>query len=343
MYTTLNPASQKAAVKAIDDKLADRDSKLDASLTTVNTANGHIISMVGGRDYDEDQFNLAVQMSRQAGSSFKVFSLLAALDAGVDPSTQIDSDSPAYIGNWEVHNVEGEGGGDMSLREATAESINTVYARLVHTIGPQKVVDMAHKCGIESDLEPYDAIALGVFGVNTLEMANAYATIANGGTRHDPVAITEIVDASGESVYTSDDEQNGERVLSPALASTATDILKTVIEYGTGTNAQLNCGQEAAGKTGTSEEFRDVWFCGYTPQYSTAVWVGYRKEKSVGNYGGTICAPIWRQYMDAILEGVPNAEFPSTEEELTYTYEWDFDEWTNGANDNIDWSLFDDD
>lgn len=327
IYTTLDVKAQEAANKAIADNLEYRDSELDASLVSVDPDTGNIVAMVGGRDYNTDQFNLATQMSRQAGSAFKTFTLLAALDAGVDPdSTYIDSSSPIVISNtWTVRNSEGHGGGRTSITQATTSSINTVFARLVHAIGAKKVVEMAHACGIESELEEYDTITLGSSGVNTLEMANAYATIANGGYYHEPVAVTEIVSPGGDTIYKHADSQ-GTRVISAAVAQKATEILETVVTSGTGTGAALWTGQDSAGKTGTSEYGRDLWFCGFTPQYSTAVWSGYRTERQTWMYGGSICAPIWHDYMTDVLEDAKIEDFPTTNEKIIYkkSSTWDF-------------------
>ncbi len=327
MYTTLNVGIQEAANKAIEDNLEYRDSGLDASLVSIDPDNGEIVAMVGGKDYEKDQFNLATQMSRQAGSAFKTFTLLAALDAAVDPdNTYIDASSPITISKtWNVRNSEGHGSGETSVTSATTSSINTVFARLCHALGPKKVAEMAHACGITSELEEYDTITLGASGVNTLEMANAYATIANGGYHHDPVAVTEIVSPTGETIYKYTPTQ-GTRVISAAVAQKATEILETVVTSGTGTRAALWNGQDCAGKTGTSEYGRDLWFCGFTPQYSTAVWVGYRTETQTGLYGGSICAPIWHDFMTAALKGLAVENFPKTSEKITYkkSSTWDF-------------------
>ncbi len=323
IYTTLDVNCQNAANDAINNSLEYRNNNLDASLVSIDPDNGNIVAMVGGKDYEKDQFNLATQMNRQAGSSFKTFTLLAALAAGVDPDTTFNSDSPAYIEQgegkeyWQVKNVEGEGGGRMSITTATIKSVNTVYARLAHALGPDKIVEMAKACGITSDLEAYDSISLGAQGVNTLEMADAYATIANGGTHYDAVAIREISDNRGTLLYTAPTD-NGTRVMSEAVAQEATEILERVISSGTGTSAALSSGQPTAGKTGTSENSRDLWFCGITPQYSTAIWCGYREERSTGSYGGTICAPIWKNYMKTVLKDAPVEKFPSTDEEIEY-------------------------
>lgn len=326
IYTTIDPKAQKAANKAVKEAMAQKDSGLDASLTSIDPSTGNIVAMVGGKNYKKSQFNLATQMSRQAGSSFKTFALVAALSEGVSPDTYIDSTSPAQITpTWTVKNSEGEGSGNITLRSATTYSVNTVYARLAHGIGAECIVDTAHKMGITSELQPYESICLGAQGVNTLEMASAYATLAAGGVYHKPTAVLQVVDIRGNEVYSAGVNQ-GEQVISAAIAQEATNILKTVVEYGTGTSASLWCGQEAAGKTGTSENGRDLWFCGITPQYSTAVWCGYPEEKATGLYGGSTCGPIWRAYTDAVLEGQEYESFPQTDEKPTYKTGWDFAE-----------------
>lgn len=324
IYTTLDVKAQKAANKAVKEGMANYDKNMDASLTSIDPSTGNIVAMVGGKNYKKNQFNLATQMSRQAGSSFKTFALIAAMQEGVSPDTYIDSSSPAQITpTWTVKNSEGEGSGNITLRSATTYSVNTVYARLAHGIGAECIVDTAHKMGITSELQPFESICLGAQGVNTLEMASAYATLAAGGVYHKPTAILQVTDVRGNEVYNAGVNE-GEQVISAGIAQEATNILKTVVEYGTGTSASLWCGQEAAGKTGTSENGRDLWFCGITPQYSTAVWSGYREEKSTGMYGGSTCGPIWRAYTDAVLEGKELEEFPTTNEKVTYKDGWDF-------------------
>lgn len=327
VYTTLDPDLQKDANDAIAQNMRWSDSQLDAALVSVVPDDGKIVAMVGGRDYETNKFNLATQMSRQAGSSFKTFTLLSALSEGLDPdNTYIDSSSPVQVGkDWTVNNSEGHGHGSMSVTDATISSVNTVYAQLVHAIGAQKTIDIAHACGIKSELEKDDTVSLGSSGVNPLEMASAYATIANGGYYYEPYAVTEIVDPSGKTVYTHEAEQP-QRVLSAAVAQKATDILERVISSGTGTSANLNNGQPCAGKTGTSEHGRDLWFCGFTPQYSTAVWAGYRIERETSMYGGSTCGPIWRDFMNAALAGQPIKQFPTTSEKINYkpARTWDF-------------------
>lgn len=321
IYTTLDPSCQSAANDAVQSVMADSD--LDAALASVDPDNGHIVAMVGGKDYASEPFNLATQMSRQPGSTFKPFALAAALEQGISPQTKFDATSPAKITkDWTVNNSEGDGKGYTTLEKATWNSLNTVYAHLTHDmIGAQSIVDMAHRCGIESDLNAVESICLGTQGVNALEMASAYATFANDGVRHEPVAVLKVVDSEGEVLYEHVDDE-GEQVISPALAEEVTRILQGVITSGTGTGARQSSGQAVAGKTGTSEEGRDLWFCGYSPQYSTAVWTGYRSDTPTPLYGSTTSTPIWDRYMEAVLEGTELEAFPSGGGELIYT---DFD------------------
>lgn len=315
IYTTLNVEDQQAAKTAIDDVMEGSD--LDASLTSVDPENGYILSMIGGRDYAENNFNLSTQMSRQPGSTFKPFTLIAAMQMGIDPETRFDATAPAKISDtWTVRNAEGGGSGMMSLTTATTRSINTVYARLAHEIGSDVIIDTAHSMGIKSALTNDETITLGTSGVNTLEMASAYATLASGGIYHEPVAVTSIEDEDGNIIYElSDEDLEGTRVLSEAIAAKATEILQTVITSGTGRGAKLSNEQPAAGKTGTSEHGRDLWFVGYTPQISCAVWTGHRDETETSLYGGTTSTPIWKKYVDAVLENEEIENFPEVDED----------------------------
>lgn len=364
IYTTLDPTCQKAANKAVKSGVSGWGGELQASLTTVDPNDGGILAMVGGSDYSKSVFNLSTQMSRQAGSSFKPFALIAALNQGVDPdNTYIDSNSPVRIDTaedrdkyrkdykknksktdnsesqdstqnstenmdytaryWTVRNSEGSGYGDMSLTSATTSSVNTVYARLTHVLGPEYTVEAAKACGIKSNLETVDSVCLGTQGVNTLEMASAYATIANGGIYYEPYAIAEIVGLDGKTIYKHEDSQ-GTRAIDEAVAVKAREILQTVIAQGTGRSAQLSSEQPCAGKTGTSEQGRDLWFCGFTPNYATAIWAGYLSDTPTGSYGGTVCAPIWAKYMNKVLKGQAVQDFVTTSEKISYHNDWNF-------------------
>ena len=208
--------------------------------------------MIGGRDYDTNQFNLATQAERQPGSSFKTFTLLAALADGVSPNTNLDCSSHVKIGNWEVENYGGHSYGTRSIASAYAVSSNTGFAELVTEIGADKVVEMAKKCGIESQLDAYPSITLGAEEVTVREMAQAYATIANGGIRHEAVCIEQIKDSQGTIIFQADTK--GEKVLDTVLTQAATEVMEGVITHGTGRNAALWNSQPVAGKTGTAEQ-----------------------------------------------------------------------------------------
>ena len=271
-------------------------------------------ALVGGRDYNKRKFNLATQGYRQPGSSFKTFVLAEAIAQGMPPWYKVDSSSPAEIPAkpkpWIVDNSEGEGVGMMTLEEATQSSVNTVYARVANELGIKKVAKMAKKMGIETKLPNYPSIALGATNVTPLEMASAYGTLATGGTHYPVTVITKVTDRNGETIFES--KPKGEQVLKPQVARATTDILKGVISSGTGSRADI--GRPAAGKTGTSQLNRDLWFVGYTPQLVTSVWVGYPTERTVEvdgsrGFGGTVAAPIWASFMKRALAGKAKSDF----------------------------------
>jgi penicillin-binding protein 1A len=205
----------------------------------------------------------------------------------------------------------------MTLLDATANSINTIFAQVVLDVGPENVVDMMHKLGIRSKLEPVCSITLGTQAVTPLEMTDAYATLAARGVHHNPQAIVSIKDASGNVVFKS--KGKGNRAIPENDADLVTYALQGVITHGTGTAAALPGVRPAAGKTGTNQEFRDAWFCGYTPQLATCVWVGYKKgelpmrdvEGVPEVFGGTIPAAIWHDFMTTAMEGQPVETFPT--------------------------------
>lgn len=316
VYTTLVPEYQKAAEKAVFDTL-DRENDPDAALVSIDVETGHILAMVGGRDFKKEKFNLATQGKRQPGSSFKVFVLTAALENGFSPYETYES-SPVNIdlpsGPWKVRNAEGGGRGPITIREATIRSVNAVYARLIMDVGPEKVVDVAHRLGITSELKPYPSIALGSEPVSPLEMASAYSSLARGGRRIDPIAVTRVTDPEGNII--DEFKPRSTQAVDEWIAYTVNDILKDVVRRGTGWRARI--AWPAAGKTGTAQEYRDAWFVGYTPFISTAVWVGYKEAQiSMRNihgfarvYGGTLPAIIWKKYMEVAMEGKPKDDFP---------------------------------
>lgn len=311
--TTLNLSAQKAAEKAVKDAIGKKGP--EGALVAIQPSTGYVQAVVGGRNYRKNKFSMATQAHRQPGSSFKTMTLVAAINDGMSPNTMVDSSSPASIPTkpepWTVSNSEGKGHGSMSLASATYASVNTVYARVIWALGPKKVVSMARKLGIKTELSSYASIALGAQNVTPLEMSSAYATLANGGVYNEPTFITSVKDGDGKALYTH--KKKSKRVISKEVAYAATKILKGVVSYGTGTRAALS-GREVAGKTGTSQQNRDVWFCGYTPQLATAIWVGWPSEQpiylnGVRAYGGTVCAPIFHSFMTAALKGKPALKF----------------------------------
>jgi 1A family penicillin-binding protein len=312
VYTTLDTKMQKDAEAAVKNALPK--SGPEGALVAIDPRDGNVKALVGGRDYRKNKFNLATQGKRQPGSSFKTFTLVTALQQGMSPYYKINSGSPASIPTkpkpWLVSNSEGSGRGMMTLERATQMSVNTVFARVAWALGAKKIVKTAKTMGIDTELRAYPSIALGAQNVTPLEMASAYGTLANAGVHVEPLFITKVQDSSNKVIYEAD--PSGKRALKPEIAAETTRILKGVISSGTARRAYI--GRPAAGKTGTSQEHRDVWFVGYTPQLVTAVWVGHSKEKTIyvnGSraFGGTVCAPIWAQFMKAALAGEPVLDF----------------------------------
>jgi penicillin-binding protein 1A len=271
----------------------------------------------------ESQFNYAWQAHRQPGSSFKTFVLTAAIKEGIDPdSTYYDGTSPKtldlpYGGIWTVNNAE-PGGGVMSLEAATWDSVNVIFAQLDLDVGPDAVTETAKEMGIESPLESVPAEAIGglSIGVTPLEMASAYATLANGGVHHEATAVSRVEFPNGKTDEF--DADAGDRVLTPGQAWEVTRLLEGVITQGTGAGyTSIGCTSEA-GKTGTSEGESDAWFVGYTPMFSTAVWVGHPQSREATGFGGPTAGPIWQSYMSAAQEGeCPEFEVPTSLPELS--------------------------
>ena len=315
VITTLDVDTQEKAEEAANSQIAASPEGMEVALVAVDPDTGYIRALIGGKDYDQDEYNLATQARRQPGSSFKTFTLLAALNKGISPTTNLNCQGHVTIDGWQVENYSGAEYGIRTISSAFAISSNTGFAQLVTEIGAQSVVDMAHKCGIETDIEAVPSVTLGAEVVTVREMAQAYATIANGGTKHEAVAIQEIYDSKGTLIHKADTK--GEKVLSTELTQAATEVMKGVVTSGTGTGAAISNGQPAAGKTGTSENWRDKWFCGITPQLSVAIWSGHRVETAMTSYGE--CDGIFGNFMSMVLEGKEVKQFPSTSEQLNYT------------------------
>ena len=325
VQTTIDLRLQKLARRAIQNVLKEPNGP-SAALVAVRPRTGEILAMYGGDNFRQSQFNLAVQGERQPGSSFKPFVLATALKQGISPSTTFPS-KPVniFIGDkyWPVHNFEGDYIGSGDLVTATAVSDNSIFAQLTRLVGPANVAKTAHQVGITRHLNPYFAIGLGADDVSPLEMARAYSTFANDGRRVDgsvfgnrPRAIARISNAAGKLV--DDNRPVYHAALTRSQDALLTNILEGVIRSGTGKAAALP-DRVAAGKTGTTENFGDAWFVGYTPQLATAVWVGFPNKLTpmLTQYhgepvaGGTFPAEIWRAFSQAALAGTTPESFPS--------------------------------
>jgi penicillin-binding protein 1A len=329
VVTTIDLRLQERARNAIAKVLTAPDGPA-AALVAIDPRDGRVLAMVGGDNYRKSQFNLAVQGERQPGSAFKPFALATALKQGIAPSTVLVSKPVAIpLGDktYYVHNYEGSNLGAVDLTTATIESDNTVYAQLTQIVGPKAVVKTAHELGITSPLQGYFSIALGGEAVNPLEMARAYAAFADGGKRIDGSIIGNrprvIVSVRDKKLHKNAPEPR--QVLSTQDAEIVTSILQQVVTSGTGKRAQLVDGRPVAGKTGTTENYGDAWFVGYTPQLVVAVWVGYpnRLVPMLTQFhgdavaGGTLPALIWKAFMESALpylkdepEGFPYPSFP---------------------------------
>lgn len=309
--TTLDIRLQDLAEKSIQDVMNTEGVKLNAKQAALIsiTPDGKIVAMVGGRNYNQSQFNRAVKAERQPGSAFKLFVYLTALEHGYQPGSTV-IDSPIRIKNWSPTNYDNRYHGSMTLTEALADSVNTIAVKLSEEAGRDNVIAMAKRLGINSPMESLPSIALGSTEVNLLELTRAYAHLANNGMRVVPYGILEIRDASGDIIYQRK-PQRQERVLSEQVVADMNTMLSAVMQSGTARGAQI--GRPAAGKTGTSQDFRDAWLMGYTPDLATGVWVGNDDNKPMNSVtGGKLPAHIWRQYMSAALAGKPVRSLPSS-------------------------------
>jgi penicillin-binding protein 1A len=309
VHTTIDPQLQTLARESI---AAHPVTSAAAALVSTDTQTGEILAMASSTNYETDQFNLAAQGERQPGSAFKPFALTAAVEQGIDPdSTHYAAPSTITLTPCDgcpPWTVSGGGGGAMTLRSATAESINTVFAQLVLDIGADAMVETAKKMGITAELGGYPAEVLGGLtrGVSVLQMSNAYATLANGGVHHEPTAIRRVEFPDGEVDEPS--KEPGKRVLQDGVALEVVDVMTGTFDYGTLTCCDIPC--PAAGKTGTTELQSDAWTVGFTPQVSTAVWVGNPDARiPLPGYSFDLAGPIWHDYMAAAATE-PCDDFP---------------------------------
>jgi penicillin-binding protein 1A len=354
--TALDPRLQGLAVDSVKKALTGTNPPLEMALVTVEPGTGFVRAMVGGRDFSKSQVNLALGncpddyeipkegpiclsgggSGRQPGSSMKPVTLAKAYEEGIGPGRVYSGPGTYTIPGCRgtgcvVHNVESGSYGSISLKQATAFSVNTVYAQLIEDVGVKETAEMANRLGItmvpadgiqplgDFKGDPYGVgLTLGAAEVSPLEMASAYSVFAARGLQFSATPIIKVTDANGK-ILEDNTKRQGKRVLTEAVADNVTDALKGVINNGTGTGANIGRPDGTAGKTGSTDDNADAWFVGYTPALSTAIWMGYSDSntKSLKNikgvstvYGGTIPASTWKAYMGEALKGAPPADFP---------------------------------
>jgi penicillin-binding protein 1A len=316
IYTTLDAKMQNEATRSILGTL-DRKNDPAGSIVSIDPKTGEIRAMAIAQTGKRISFDLPVNGRRQAGSTFKMFVLTHAVERGINPySTQYLSAPFLGPDDWHVQTFEHTYSGRIPLTQATLLSDNTVYARLTLDVGPKPVADLAHRMGIQSKLKAVPSIVLGVNAVSPLDLASAYATLADGGVEHDPSILTKVVFPGGHTEQAS--KAKGNRVVDDKVAAAVTRVLTANVQAGTGTAAAIP-GRPVAGKTGTTDSFADAWFAGWVPQLTTVTWVGYPTgEKPMrgvhgiaGVTGGTLPAQIWHAYMTSALQGQPVEQFAS--------------------------------
>ena len=312
VITTLNPYHQSVAEEELAITLSTEGSKRRVSQGAVilMQPDGAIRAMVGGRDYDASQFNRATQALRQPGSAFKTFVYLAALEEDHSPDDRL-FDSPIRIGKWRPSNYADKYYGEVTLREAFARSLNSVAVRLNEAVGAAKTASVARRMGISSDLTLHPSLALGASEVTLLELTGAYAVFANRGRGVFPYAIEEIRGPGGELLYRREGGGPG-RVVQADQVDQMTNLMTATVAWGSGKAADP--GRPAAGKTGTSQDFRDAWFVGFTTDFVGGVWLGNDDGSPTGSVtGGSLPARLWKRVMVRALEGVPPSELPGGE------------------------------
>lgn len=313
IYTTLDMDAEKAAEAAIASELGGSPD-LEAALVSIDPRNGHIKALVGGVNYAQSQYNHVFATTRQPGSSFKPIMYLSALSSGKMTSVSKFSSQPTlfhYDDNRKTYSPKNFGDkylGDIDMRRAIAASDNIYAVNTILTVGAEQVIELGRKMGITSAMTPVPSLALGTSPVSPFEMASAFAVISNQGKRIKPVAVLKITDDQGHTLYEAPSPHE-EKVVEPAAAYVLTHLLESVFETGgTGNRVSANILRPVAGKTGTTST--DAWLVGYTPELSTAVWVGYDKGKILGTTESRKAAPIFAKFTEKALEKVPPKIFP---------------------------------
>ncbi len=311
--TTIDPKLQGAAEAAIIDELAAKSVKFNVTqgALVAMSPDGAVRAMVGGRNYAESQYNRAVTAKRQPGSAFKPFVYLTAIEAGLTPDT-IRQDAPLDLKGWKPENYSREYFGPVTLTQALAMSLNTVAVRVGLEVGPKNVVRTAHRLGISSKLDANPSIALGTSEVSMIELVGAYAPFANGGLSVSPHVVTKIRTTDGKLLYARQPDQLG-RVIEPRNVAMMNVMMQETLISGTARKAEIP-GWVAAGKTGTSQDFRDAWFLGYTSNLVTGVWLGNDDNSPTKKAtGGGLPVEVWTRFMRFAHQGVPVAALPNSQ------------------------------
>ncbi len=308
IYTTLDYDAHIAAQESIKANmkgwhLTEKDQQ--AALFSFDTVTGRIVAYVGGKDYSSSQFDRVTQAVRQPGSSFKVFVYTSAIEHGLNPNDLYD-DLPIIIGRWSPRNYGSKYRKKLPLHTALALSSNVVAVRLIMDVGVDETTKLARRLGLTTPIASDPTIALGSSGVKLYEITNAYGALANGGIKVKPYAVEKVVTPRGKVIYSA--EQSYSRVMDIDTVANVVSMLKEVVEKGTGRAA--NIGRPAAGKTGTTDSYKDAWFIGFTPEIVTGVWVGNDDNTSNGHVtGGSVPAVIWRDYMKKAMKPHPVSDF----------------------------------
>jgi penicillin-binding protein 1B len=303
---------QGAAEKALADGLAEVEAKIpggepQAALVAIRPETGDVLALVGARSYGASQFSRATDARRQPGSAFKPFVYLAAFehDAALSPSSTVVDEPRTFRqkgGSWSPSNYTGRFEGRVSYRRALSLSLNVATARVGEAVGFERVSDLWHSLGMKGRIDPYPSLVLGSFEVTPLELATAYAVLANGGRRVEARLFTSVEDASGKEIASNPSRSRS--VVSAESAYMVTDMLRTAVDAGTGREIRARgLDVDVAGKTGTTNDTRDAWFVGYSPSIVAVVWVGFDDNRELGLSGAEAALPIWSRFMKAAIEG----------------------------------------
>jgi len=330
IYTTLNPSMQLAAERAMREGLKALEGRSataragenpEGAIVTLEPQTGYVKALVGGYDYLRSEFNRAVQAKRQPGSAFKPFIYIAALEMGFTPATSIEDSPVSYaVGAnsqaWKPENYDRIFRGPTTLQQALEESVNVVTVKLQERVGINKTIQVARRLGITSPLDINLSLALGTSDLSLLELTSAYSALANQGVWMPPVTVRYITDAEGKLLE--EHVPEGREAVTPETAYVITQMLRGVVERGTGVAAKA-LGRPIAAKTGTTNDYSNAWFIGFTPRLATGVWVGYDRPRSLGRdeTGSRVAVPIWVTYMAKILVDSPKEDFPVPDRVVT--------------------------